>query len=1038
MLTESNGVSWLPGDQIAVNAANEPFTADIEEPSDFTLFTGSAYQAANYYAVYPYSLFRVFDDSMAIIEMPHIQKAVKGGFADDLNISVARASSDEMSFRFRNVLGYVKFTISEESDPIKSVTVRTIGKEPLAGVIKVDCSSDYPSAILHDNSQYSVTLVSETVLEPGNYYIGLVPGRYALGLEFSFMNEEGLVAIKQISREISLNDGQIRNIGEVKDLEFGESVETKQAKEREALIAIYDALDGDNWPNNENWCSERPVNEWYGVDTDENSFVTKLHICGDLNNVAERVTFPSEVENLSNLSSLDLESTNVDTFPIEISNLPLKRFHSSENIYLTLSDMEPIYDGRKLLEDFFVMFNTDPYLASEQYKSPQPIPLELLDNLNLQSIYLSGCNLSGVIPEEIGNLTSLTSLTLYNFYETLLTGEIPESISNLSKLSNLTLVNLDLSGGLPDALYNMSQLTSLEIDCCHIGGELSPDICNLTQLQYLHLREADLSGQLPDNFASLMNTLEVCILMYNNLSGDIPESVKKHPKWRQFWTSIIDGNDFNVSVSDIPAPIFDHYDVWGNRIISEDVYKKNAYSIIYGYDIAVFPYYSNAVYPCNKVHSLYNAYKQYGVDVIVFDGSGYSGPGTKTEAMQQFLTDNDLPWTAIMEEPFGMAAIPYITIVDNNGLVVYSTILSDEIIPFSDILAFFEEKFPDEKYSTSDYSQDGKVTTLQTASEGEGINIVLMGDAYSDRQIADGTYEADMRFMYENLFAEEPFKSYKEMFNVYYVNVVSATEGYLYEDTSLGTYFGGGTSVGGNDQKCFEYALKALTAEDMSEALVIVAMNSDAYAGTCYMYYPASTSGTYGTGTSVAYFPKGKDQETFLQLLHHEACGHGFAKLADEYAYEYMGAVPDDYANQTIQQQNEWGWWKNVDFTSDPSQVRWSHFLEDERYQYDGLGCFEGGLTYWSGVWRPTEDSIMRYNTGGFNAPSREAIWYRIHKLAYGDSWEYDYEDFVEYDAVNRTTSTSVQKSRKNYVEKPFEPTSPPVVVGKSWRDALD
>ncbi len=44
----------------------------------------------------------------------------------------------------------------------------------------------------------------------------------------------------------------------------------------------------------------------------------------------------------------------------------------------------------------------------------------------------------------------------------------------------------------------------------------------------------------------------------------------------------------------------------------------------------------------------------------------------------------------------------------------------------------------------------------------------------------------------------------------------------------------------------------------------------------------------------------------------------------------------------------------------------------------------------------------MKNNKGGFNAPSREAIWYRIHKLAYGDEWEYDYEDFVEYDEVNR------------------------------------
>lgn len=82
----------------------------------------------------------------------------------------------------------------------------------------------------------------------------------------------------------------------------------------------------------------------------------------------------------------------------------------------------------------------------------------------------------------------------------------------------------------------------------------------------------------------------------------------------------------------------------------------------------------------------------------------------------------------------------------------------------------------------------------------------------------------------------------------------------------------------------------------------------------------------------------------------------------------------------------------------------------------------------------------MRFNVGGFNAPSREAIYYRIHKLAYGPEWEYDYEDFVEYDARNRASAAqagTALKSRTNYVERTFEPTHPPVIVKGSWRDAM-
>lgn len=340
-----------------------------------------------------------------------------------------------------------------------------------------------------------------------------------------------------------------------------------------------------------------------------------------------------------------------------------------------------------------------------------------------------------------------------------------------------------------------------------------------------------------------------------------------------------------------------------------------------------------------------------------------------------------------------------------------------------------------EIYESTDYSQDGITTVLQTATIGNGIDIVLMGDAYSDRQIEDETYRRDMEYLYDNLFTEEPYKSFREYFNVYYVNVVSPNEGYgAYNKTALDGFFGAGTLAGGNDDKAFAYALRAIDIKRMDEALIIVSMNSDNYAGTCYMYYPA-TSDDYGSGPSVSYFPHGGDEETFVQFLHHEACGHGFAKLADEYANEYNGTIPEGEVLDYMNKQKNWGWWKNVDFTSDLSQVRWKHFLNDSRYQYDGLGAYEGGLTYWTGVWRPTENSIMRYNTGGFNAPSREAIYYRIHKLAYGDSWEYDYEEFVEWDARNRTPEAMAARA-KSHKPSNYKPTHPPVIVNKSWRKA--
>ena len=50
------------------------------------------------------------------------------------------------------------------------------------------------------------------------------------------------------------------------------------ATDRAALIALYQATDGPNWTNNTRWLSDRPLDEWYGVTTDDNGRVTVLNL----------------------------------------------------------------------------------------------------------------------------------------------------------------------------------------------------------------------------------------------------------------------------------------------------------------------------------------------------------------------------------------------------------------------------------------------------------------------------------------------------------------------------------------------------------------------------------------------------------------------------------------------------------------------------------------------------------------------------------------------------------------------------------------
>lgn len=333
-------------------------------------------------------------------------------------------------------------------------------------------------------------------------------------------------------------------------------------------------------------------------------------------------------------------------------------------------------------------------------------------------------------------------------------------------------------------------------------------------------------------------------------------------------------------------------------------------------------------------------------------------------------------------------------------------------------------------YQSSDYSMDKVWYTLQEATAGNGIDIYLMGDGFSDRQIADNTYREVMTHTMEAFFSEEPYKSFRDCFNVYYINAVSKNEGeFDGVNTAFECEFGSGTYIGGNLEKCGNYANiifygnngKDMDYEDINNTTVIIPVNSSRHSGTCHFgaYNFNNPGPTYGDGYSYSFFTLGTDIEHIYQLTHHEAGGHGFGKLLDEYYYE-GNFISNNGINQNILLREDYGWGWNVDYTSDPQSVVWSKFLTDDRFEGQGLGIFEGGATYDKGVYRPTENSIMRYNVGGYNAPSREAIYYRIQKLAFDK--EPDYEEFVEWDMNHRSYSS-------RSFTKVYPPTAEPVIV---------
>jgi len=137
------------------------------------------------------------------------------------------------------------------------------------------------------------------------------------------------------------------------------------------------------------------------------------------------------------------------------------------------------------------------------------------------SLKLDRNNLSGTIPEEIGNLTQLTRLYLtWNKF----TGSIPTEIGNLSNLLSLQIEHNQLTGSIPIEIGNLTQLTSLDLGRNQLTGNIPSEIENLVQLQYLRLDENQLSGSIPHEIGYLIQLKEIA-LQSNQLTGNIPSEI---------------------------------------------------------------------------------------------------------------------------------------------------------------------------------------------------------------------------------------------------------------------------------------------------------------------------------------------------------------------------------------------------------------------------------------------------------------------------------------------------------------------------------
>ena len=293
----------------------------------------------------------------------------------------------------------------------------------------------------------------------------------------------------------------------------------------------------------------------------------------------------------------------------------------------------------------------------------------------------------------------------------------------------------------------------------------------------------------------------------------------------------------------------------------------------------------------------------------------------------------------------------------------------------------------DYRDSGGNYLGDGTVITNQTKGVGNGVNIVFMGDCFDAQDIATGKYLKAINEAIEHFFAIEPQNTYKNYFNIYTIIGLSPESGIgstnTIREAKFGSQYGlqAAGSVGVDEETCFEYACKAptVTEGNINQTPIVLVENSTDYDGITYMW---------GDGSAIALCPMSEDlyPYDYRGIVQHEAGGHAFGKLGDEYIYHnafIQTCVCADGCGheEEFNLMKSYGFYDNLSLSGNMYDVPWSHLIFDEKYS-GTVDIYEGGFFHTRGVLRSEPNSCMNDNRAYFSAISRESIVKRGIKYA--------------------------------------------------------
>ncbi|KAL5857564.1 hypothetical protein ACOSQ3_005022 [Xanthoceras sorbifolium] len=234
-------------------------------------------------------------------------------------------------------------------------------------------------------------------------------------------------------------------------------------------------------------------NSFLGQDSSSLSWIAKNSKLNELGlaNMTLIGEIPSWLGNLTQLTALSMHSNQLT------GQIPSEMFKLSKLVYLDIS------------------YNHGLELRGPRLRS-------LFDKLsNLEVLKLAYVNISSLIPHNLGNLSSLTYLSLA-FCQ--MQGPITPSICKLSKLVNLDIRNNDFSEELPAFIGCLGSLEMLAVSDCNFSGRVPSSFSNLTQLSYLDFSNNSFLGQDSSSLSWIAKNSKLNILGLANMAliGEIP------------------------------------------------------------------------------------------------------------------------------------------------------------------------------------------------------------------------------------------------------------------------------------------------------------------------------------------------------------------------------------------------------------------------------------------------------------------------------------------------------------------------------------